>query len=59
MKFLAQIPIIHIFQQKESFWKSVEYIWWYSIFSDTMYSLKVGKFEFFHQKKVFTLPLQN
>ena len=47
MKFLAQIPIFHIFQQKESFWKSVEYLWWYSIFSDTVYSLEVGKFQIF------------
>ena len=59
MKFFARIPIFHIFQQKESFWKSGEYLWWYSIFSDTVYSLKVGNFEFFHQKKVFTLPWQN
>ena len=59
MKFLAQIPIFQNFQQKESFWKSVEYLWWYGIFPDTVYSLKVGNFEFFHQKKVFTFPLQN
>ena len=59
MKFLRQIPIFHIFQQKESFWKSIEYFRWYSIFSDTVYSLKVGNFEFVHLKKVFTLPLQN
>ena len=59
MKFLGQIPVFRIFQEKESFWKSVEYLRWYSIFSDTVYSLKVENFEFLHMKKVFTLPLQN
>ena len=59
MKFFARIPIFHIFQRMESFWKSAEYLWWYSIFCDTEYRLKVGNFEFFHQKKVFILPLQN
>ena len=59
IKFLAQIPIFHMFQRKESFWNSAEYLWWYSLFSDTVYSLKVGNYEFFHQKKVFALPLQN
>ena len=59
MKLLAQIPIFHIFQQKESFWKSDEYLWIYSIFSGKVYSLKVGNFEFLHQKKVLTLPIQN
>ena len=59
MKFLGQVPIFRISQEKESFLKSVEYLWWYSIFFDTVYSLKVGNFEFFDMKKVFTLPLQN
>ena len=51
MKFLAQIPIFHVFQRMESFWKSAEYLWSYSIFSDTVYSLKVGNFEFSTRKK--------
>ena len=60
MKFSSQIPIFHIFQQKESFWKSVEYLWWYSIFYDTVYSLEVGNLKFpFYLNKVFTLQLQN
>ena len=59
MKFFARVPIFHIFQQKESFWKSVEYLSWDSIFSDKVYSLKAGNLEFFYQKKVFTLPLDN
>ena len=46
MKFSAQIPIFHIFQQKKSFWKSVEYLWWYSIFSGTVCSLELGNFKF-------------
>ena len=51
MKFLRQIPIFHIFQQKESFCKSVEYLWWYSIFSYIVYSLKVGNYNFSTWKK--------
>ena len=59
MKFLAQIPIFHFFKQEESFWKWDEYLWLYSVFSDTVYSFKVRNFEFFHQKKVLILPLEN
>ena len=62
MKFSSRkCPIFHIFRAAaKDFLKSVEYLWWYSIFSDTVYMLESGKLSNFdYLKKVFTLPLQN
>ena len=45
LKFLAQIPNFDKFEMKQSFWKSVKYLWRYRIFAATVYKLKVGNFK--------------
>ena len=42
MKFSAQMPTFNIFELKQSFLKSVEYLWRYMIFAGTVYRLTVG-----------------
>ena len=41
--FLLKYLFSTSFEQKESFWKSVEYLWWYSIFYDKVYMFESGK----------------
>ena len=41
MKFSTQMPTFNIFEVKQSFLKSVEYLWRYWIFAGTVYRLKV------------------
>ena len=43
LKFSTQMPAFNIFELKQSFLKSVEYLWRYRIFAGTVYRLKVGK----------------
>ena len=45
MKFSAQIPSFNMCEMKQSFWKSVKYLWRYWIFAGTVYRLKVGNFK--------------
>ena len=44
-KFSAQMPSFNTFEMKQSFWKSVKYLWRYRIFAGTVYRLKVGNFK--------------
>ena len=39
------MPTFNSFEMKQSFWKSVKYIWRYRIFARTVYRLKVGNFK--------------
>ena len=45
LKFSAQMPTFNTFEMKQSFWKSVKYLWRYGIFAGTVYKLKVGNFK--------------
>ena len=45
LKFSAQMPTFNTFDMKQSFWKSVKYLWRYRIFAGTVYRLKVGNFK--------------
>ena len=45
LKFSAQMPTFKTFEMKQSFWKSVKYLWRYRIFAVTVYRLKVGNFK--------------
>ena len=53
------MPTFNNFELKQSFLKSVEYIWRYGIFAGTEYRLKVGNFKCCRMRKVFSFPLQN
>ena len=58
VKFSAQMLTFNTYEMKQSFWKSVRYLWRYRIFGGTVYRLKVGnlkscrwpKFSAFHCK---------
>ena len=43
--FSAQIPTFNTFEMKQSFWKSVKYLWRYRIFAGTAYRLKLENFK--------------
>ena len=45
LKFSAQMPTFIMFEMKESFLKSVKYLWRYGIFIGRVYRLKVGNFK--------------
>ena len=49
--------MFNVFELRQRFRKSVEYLWRYRIFAGTVYSLKVAKFQMLSMRKVFTLPL--
>ena len=52
------MPAPNIFELRQRFRKSVEYLWRNWIFAATVYMLKVAKFQMLSMHKVFTLPLQ-
>ena len=54
VKFSAQIPTLHIFQVKESFRKSVEYLWRYSTFCWDSVQVWCGKFLQFVEGQKFS-----
>ena len=58
LKLSTQMPTLNIFELKERFRKSVEYLWRYRIFAGTV-QVESGKFQMLSMRKVFTLPLQN
>ena len=39
------MPTFNTFEMKQSFWKSVKYLWRYGIFAGTVYRLKVENFK--------------
>ena len=39
------MPTLNIFELRQRFWKSVEYVWRYRVFAGTVYRLKVGNFK--------------
>ena len=45
LKFSGQMPTFNTFEMKQSFWKSIKYLWRYRIFARTVYRLKVGNFK--------------
>ena len=45
LKFSAQMPTFNMFERKQSFWKSVKYLWRYRIFAGTVCTLKLGNFK--------------
>ena len=45
MKLFTQIPTLNIFELRQRFRKSVEFLWRYRTFSGTVYRLKVAKFQ--------------
>ena len=45
LKFSTQMPTFNILELRQSFLKSVEYLWRYRIFAGTVYRLKVGNFK--------------
>ena len=51
VKFSTQMPTFNTFEMKQSFWKSVKYLWRYRIFAATVYRLKVGNFKSFRWAK--------
>ena len=58
LKLSTQMPTLKIFELRERFRKSVEYLWKYKIFAGTVYRLKVANFQMLSIGKVFTFPLQ-
>ena len=52
------MPTLNIFELRQRFRKSVEWIWRYRIFAGTVYTLNVANFQMLSMRKVFTLPLQ-
>ena len=58
LKLSTQMPTLHIFELRQRFRKSVEYLWRYRIIAGTVYMLKVAKFQMLLKREVFTLPLQ-
>ena len=51
LKFAGQMPTFNTFEMKQSFWKSIKYLWRYRIFARTVYRLKVGNFKSFRWAK--------
>ena len=51
LNFSAQMPTFNTFEMKQSFWKSIKYLWRYRIFARTVYRLKVGNFKSFRWAK--------
>ena len=47
LKLSAKMPYFNMCEMKQSFWKSVKYLWRYGIFAGTVYLLKVENFKFF------------
>ena len=47
----AQMPTFNTFEMKQSFWKSIKYLWRYRIFATKVYMLKVGNFKSFRWAK--------
>ena len=47
LNFSAQMPTFYTFEMKQSLWKSIKYLWRYSIFARTVYRLKVWNFKSF------------
>ena len=45
LKYSDHIPTFNTFEIKQSFWKSVKYLWRYRIFAGTVYTLKVENFK--------------
>ena len=58
MKPSNQMPTLNIFELRQRFRKSDEYLWRYRIFAVTVNRLKVAKFQMLSMRQVFTLPLQ-
>ena len=59
LKLSTRMPTLNIFELRQRFRKSVEYLWRYGIFAGIVYRLKVANFQMLSMRKVFTLPLQN
>ena len=59
LKHSTQMTTLNIFELRQRFRKSVEYLWRYRIFAGTVYKLKVAKFQMLSMSKVFTLTFQN
>ena len=57
LKLSTQMSTLNIFELKQRFRKSVEYLWRYRILAGTVYRLKVAKFQMLSMRKVFTLPI--
>ena len=58
LKFSTQMPTLKIFELRQRFRKSVEYLRRYRVFGGTVYRLKVENFQMLSMGKVFTLSLQ-
>ena len=58
LKLSTRMPTLNIFELRQRFRKSIEYLSRYRIFAGTVYRLKVDKFKMLSMRKVFTLPLQ-
>ena len=52
LKLSKQMPTLIIFELRQTFQKSVEYLWRYRIFAGTVYRLKVAKLQMVSMRKI-------